>query len=98
MATFTSIYLGRDVKKYLSTQLSLFLEVRKLLKLQGVAYLEGRFKLNLFLTTCTDKIASLPGGRILEANCRNFHSKAGVGVISDVGVMSVEYGTPGVHE
>ncbi len=25
--------------------------------------------------------------------CRNFHSKVGVGVISDVGVISVEYGT-----
>ncbi len=24
--------------------------------------------------------------------CRNFHSKVGVGVISDVGVISVEYG------
>ena len=28
-------------------QLSLFLEVRKLLKLKGVAYLEGRFKSGL---------------------------------------------------
>ena len=34
-------YLGRDI---LLTQMSLFLEVRKLLKLQGVAYLEGRFR------------------------------------------------------
>ncbi len=25
--------------------------------------------------------------------CRNFHSKVGVGVISDGGVISVEYGT-----
>ena len=43
MATFTSI-LERDIKKELSTQLSLLLEVRKLLKLLGVAYLEGRLK------------------------------------------------------
>ncbi len=37
------LYLGRDIK---STLQSLLLEVRKLEKIEGVAYLEGRFKSN----------------------------------------------------
>ncbi len=38
------LYLEHDIKKQLSNQLSLLLEVRKLLKLLGVAYLEGHLK------------------------------------------------------
>ncbi len=42
------LYLGRDIKKQLSTQQSLLLEVRKLEKIEGVAYLEGLFKSNKY--------------------------------------------------
>ncbi len=55
--------------------------------------------LNLFLTTkllLTDKcITSFLVGVFSRqiSLCRNFHSKVGVGVISDVGVFSVEYGS-----
>ena len=44
------LYLGRDIKNNCHTQQSLLLEVRKLPKIEGVAYLEGGLKLNKYGT------------------------------------------------